>query len=105
MTDNIVIQTLEDGAAKSVTEANKIRFREKTYMSLMELAAQKGMKKKLTTKKLEKENQKLRDDNDRLKKIVNNNSDNSSKPPSRRTIESPSFICFLIQRIPSHSLM
>ena len=32
--------------------------------------------------KLEEENQKLRDDNDRLKKIVNNNSDNSSNPPS-----------------------
>ena len=32
--------------------------------------------------KLEKENKKLRDDNDRLKKIINNNSDNSSMPPS-----------------------
>ena len=31
------------------------------------------------------ENQKLRDDNDRLKKIINNNSGNSSKPPSTDT--------------------
>lgn len=32
--------------------------------------------------KLEDENQKLRNDNDRLKKIINNDSNNSSKPPS-----------------------
>lgn len=32
--------------------------------------------------KLEEENEKLREDNDRLKKILNNNSDNSSNPPS-----------------------
>lgn len=35
--------------------------------------------------KLEEENEKLRNDNDRLKKIINNNSDNSSKPPSSDT--------------------
>lgn len=33
-------------------------------------------------KELKVENQKLRDDNDRLKKQINNNSNNSSKPPS-----------------------
>lgn len=32
--------------------------------------------------KLENENKKLQDDNDRLKKIINNDSNNSSKPPS-----------------------
>ena len=32
--------------------------------------------------KLETENKKLRDDNERLKKIINNDSNNSSKPPS-----------------------
>ena len=36
-------------------------------------------------KALKIENQKLREDNDRLKKIINNNSDNSSKPPSTDT--------------------
>lgn len=33
-------------------------------------------------KKLEIENKKLRDENDRLRKQLNNNSNNSSKPPS-----------------------
>ncbi len=33
-------------------------------------------------KKLEIENKKLKDENDRLRKQLNNNSNNSSKPPS-----------------------
>ena len=47
----------------------------------------KGLKDRINVlekgnKDLKDENQKLRKDNDRMKKIINNNSDNSSNPPS-----------------------
>lgn len=62
--------------------SQEIKTNEKRHKKEIEELQEKYDKR---ISKLEEENEKLRNDNDRLKKIINNNSDNSSKPPSSDT--------------------
>lgn len=63
---------INDLKAQHVKEMNKLREEHKKEISKLNQRIEN----------LEVENEKLKNDNDRLKKIINNNSNNSSNPPS-----------------------
>ncbi len=66
---------LEEVMKKCDNLSHEIKTQKKEYTQKIEILEDK-------ISNLEKENQKLKDDNDRLKKQINNDSNNSSKPPS-----------------------
>ena len=63
---------INDLKAQHIKEIHELRAEHKKEISELNQRVEK----------LEVENTKLKNDNDRLKKIINNNSNNSSKPPS-----------------------